>query len=89
MKSTSSSKNYIEEVDVEMCGVDMEVGDYGYPTIGARNIMSCIGNAHCIKGNANTYELARKNREAGISISLPHQSGSCRMSQRLRKSQLQ
>ena len=53
-------KNYIEEVDVEMCGVDMEVGDYGYPTIGARNIMSCIGNAHCIKGNANTYELARK-----------------------------
>ncbi len=22
-----------------MCGVDMEVGDYGYPTIGARNIM--------------------------------------------------
>lgn len=22
--------------------------------------MSCIGNAHCIKGNANTYELARK-----------------------------
>ena len=32
-------KNYIEEVDVEMCGVDMEVGDYGYPTIGARNIM--------------------------------------------------
>ena len=22
--------------------------------------MSCIGNAHCIKGNINTYELARK-----------------------------
>ena len=53
-------KSYIHDVDVEMCGVDMDVTDYGYPTIGARNIMSCIGNAHCIKGNANTYELARK-----------------------------
>lgn len=53
-------KNYIEEVELEMCGVDMEAGDYGYPTIGARNVMSCIGNAHCIKGNANTYRLARK-----------------------------
>ena len=54
---------------MEMCGVDMETiahqrAEYdpqsGYPTIGARNIMSCIGNAHCIKGNVNTYELARK-----------------------------
>ena len=53
-------KDYIQEVDVEMCNVDMDVDDYGYPTIGARNIMSCIGNAHCIKGNANTYQLARK-----------------------------
>ena len=62
-------QEYIKDVDVEMCGVDMETiahqpAEYdpqsGYPTIGARNIMSCIGNAHCIKGNANTYELARK-----------------------------
>ena len=41
-------KGYIHDVDVEMCDVDMEVNDYGYPTIGARNVMSCIGNAHCI-----------------------------------------
>lgn len=53
-------KGYIQDVDVEMCNVDMDVNDGGYPTIGARNVMSCIGNAHCIKGNANTYELARK-----------------------------
>lgn len=53
-------KGYIEEVEVEMCNVDMEVDDYGYPTIGSRNVISCIGNAHCIKGNANTYKLARK-----------------------------
>ena len=31
-----------------MCGVDMDVTDYGYPTIGARNIMSCIGKM-CIR----------------------------------------
>ena len=29
-------KSYIHDVDVEMCGVDMDVTDYGYPTIGAR-----------------------------------------------------
>ena len=52
-------KDYIKGVDVEMCDVDMEVNDAGYPTIGARNVMSCIGNAHCIKGNVNTYKLAR------------------------------
>ena len=28
-------KSYIHDVDVEMCGVDMDVTDYGYPTIGA------------------------------------------------------
>ena len=33
-------KGYIKEVDVEMCDVDMDVNDYGYPTIGARNVMS-------------------------------------------------
>ena len=37
-------KDYIKEVEVEMCDVDMDVTDYGYPTIGARNVMSCIGN---------------------------------------------
>lgn len=62
-------KEYIDEVDIETCDVDMETiagqkSEYdpmsGYPTIGARNIISCIGNAHCIKGNINTYEMARK-----------------------------
>lgn len=53
-------KEYIEHVDIDLCDCDMESNESGYPTIGARNIMSCIGNAHCIKGNANTYELARK-----------------------------
>ena len=53
-------KSYIHDVDVEMCGVDMDVTDYGYPTIGARNITACVGNYHCICGNCNTFELARK-----------------------------
>lgn len=53
-------KDYIKEVEVDLCGVDMDINDKGYPTIGARNIMACIGNVHCIKANINTYELARK-----------------------------
>ena len=52
-------KDYIKEVEVEMCDVDMDVTDYGYPTIGARNVMSCIGNTHCIKANVNTYQLEK------------------------------
>ena len=53
-------KDYIKEVEVNMCDVDMDVNDAGYPTIGARNVMACIGNSHCIKGNVNTAKLARK-----------------------------
>ncbi len=53
-------EDYIREVEIENCNVDMEVGSSGYPTIGARNIMACIGGAHCIKGNYNTHELAKK-----------------------------
>ncbi len=53
-------RGYIHDIEIEMCDVDMEDTDAGYPTIGARNIMSCIGNSHCIKANANTYKLARK-----------------------------
>jgi len=32
----------------------------GYPTIGARNITACIGNYHCVCGNINSFDLARK-----------------------------
>lgn len=53
-------KEYIEQVEVETCGVEMETSDAGYPTIGARNIMACIGNAHCIKANIDTTDLAQK-----------------------------
>jgi len=53
-------KDYIQDVEVDMCGVDMEVDENGFPNLGARNIMGCIGNAHCVKGNVDTTELARK-----------------------------
>lgn len=53
-------KGYIKEMEVDKCDVDMEVDDAGYPTIGSRNVMSCIGNSHCIKANVNTHELAAK-----------------------------
>lgn len=52
-------RQYMEDVECEMCGVEMET-DAGYPTIGARNIMACIGNRHCILANCNTQELAKK-----------------------------
>ena len=62
-------EDYIKEVDAALCGVDMDTVAHeprdwdpqsGYPTIGARNITACIGNYHCICGNCNTFELARK-----------------------------
>ena len=53
-------KDYIREIEVDTCGVDMDVNDAGYPTIGARNIVACIGNSHCIKANIDTTALARK-----------------------------
>lgn len=53
-------ESYIKEVEVESCDVDMTVNQAGYPTIGARNIMACIGGSHCIKANYNTHELAKK-----------------------------
>ncbi len=52
-------EDYIRDTECEMCGVEMET-DAGYPTIGARNIMACIGNRHCLYANYNTQELARK-----------------------------
>ena len=51
-------KDYIEAVEVAGCGCEIEPGEGGYPTIGARNIMACIGNIHCIKANANSWVLA-------------------------------
>ena len=62
-------ESYIKEVDAQLCGVDMDRVAHepapwdpksGYPTIGARNITACVGNYHCICGNCNTFELARK-----------------------------
>jgi sulfite reductase, subunit C len=53
-------KPYIHETEVEMCDVDMQVNDEGYPYIGPRNITACIGGVHCIKAAQNTQRLARK-----------------------------
>lgn len=53
-------QDYIKEIEIEACGIEMESNEAGYPTIGARNIVACIGNSHCIKANVNTHELARK-----------------------------
>ncbi|MGL5050700.1 MAG: sulfite reductase subunit C [Fusobacteriaceae bacterium] len=53
-------ETYIQEIENDSCGLDMEVTKGGYPTIGARNIMACIGNSHCVKANFNTYELSKK-----------------------------
>lgn len=53
-------EKYIKKVEVENCNCNMTVTDKGYPYIGPRNIMACIGNVHCIKGNINTQELAKK-----------------------------
>lgn len=51
---------YIEQTEIDSCGCDMGEPENGYPTIGARNIMACIGNCHCVLANINTQELAQK-----------------------------
>lgn len=53
-------QKYIEEVDVKLCGTEMEAGKDGYPTIGTRNVTACIGNSHCICANCDTTALARR-----------------------------
>ena len=32
----------------------------GYPYIAPRNIMACIGSAHCVRANIDTQAIARK-----------------------------
>lgn len=53
-------KDYIHEIEVKNCDVDMEVDNLGYPALGARNICACIGGEHCIKANMSTSALAKK-----------------------------
>lgn len=52
--------DYIRAVEVGECAIEMQAGDEGYPTLGARNIMGCIGAAHCPKANVHVGKLARK-----------------------------
>lgn len=52
-------KDYLEDVEIAQCGVKMET-DAGFPTIGARNVMACIGGIHCIKANINTQDMAKR-----------------------------
>lgn len=50
----------IKELEVDICGIDLNTVDKGYATIGARNIMNCIGSYHCPYANVDTIDLARK-----------------------------
>lgn len=51
---------YIREIETERCGIELEDMENGYPTLAARNIMGCIGAAHCLKANAHVGSLADK-----------------------------
>lgn len=53
-------KDYIKEIEIDNCDVDMEINNYGYPALGARNVSACIGGEHCLKGNIRTTVLAKK-----------------------------
>lgn len=50
----------IKELEVDMCGIELKDIESGYASIGARNIMNCIGSYHCPYGNIDTISLARK-----------------------------
>lgn len=53
-------KDYIKQIEIEECNVDMESNELGYPALGARNICACVGGDHCIKANIKTVALAKK-----------------------------
>lgn len=63
-------EEYIKDIEVEMCNVDMDINETGYPTIGARNIMAYIGNSH-YKSQYKYFELA-KNWKRNISKPLSY-----------------
>ena len=50
----------IQELEVNICGIELDTVDEGYASIGARNIMNCIGSYHCTYANIDTISLARK-----------------------------
>lgn len=50
----------IQGIEVELCGIDLPTTQKGYASIGARNIVSCIGSYHCPYSNIDTVTLAKK-----------------------------
>ncbi|MGL5647108.1 MAG: sulfite reductase subunit C, partial [Clostridium sp.] len=62
-KANEYIEEYIKAVQIDECNCDMEKSKNGYPYIGPRNVMACIGNTHCIKANVNTKEMANKIEE--------------------------
>jgi anaerobic sulfite reductase subunit C len=45
---------------IESLGLDMDIGEAGYPAAGTRNISACIGNRVCPFGNDDTTGFARE-----------------------------
>lgn len=45
---------------IESLGLDMEVGEEGYPAAGTRNISACIGNRVCPFGNDDTTAFSQE-----------------------------
>ena len=45
---------------IESLGLDLDVGDGGYPAAGTRNISACIGSRVCPFGNDDTTDFARE-----------------------------
>lgn len=50
----------IKTMEVDVCGIDLDTTQEGYASIGARNIINCIGSIHCPFGNIDTVALAKK-----------------------------
>ena len=75
-------KDYITQVETEMCGVTWRPWHEpqswepkaGYPTIGARNIMACIGNRHCILRQLQHLGAGPEDRAHHLPQPLPHQN---------------
>ena len=59
-KANAMIAPFIKEMTVDLCGVEQDDIEAGYKSIGGRNIVACMGNRICVKGNIDTTGLAQR-----------------------------
>ncbi|WP_318437788.1 sulfite reductase subunit C [Photobacterium leiognathi] len=59
-KVNAELEPFIQDITVEMCGIEVEDTKAGYQSIAGRNIVACQGSRICQKANTDTTGLAQR-----------------------------